>query len=86
METLLFRTPRGRASLFFRHTTDKHGADGEDLLGVSVGGDITKAHAGQAAQGKVKGSDVRATYSRASQRAVNVGYLKTFAQLVEPPL
>lgn len=73
-------------SLCVRHTTDKHGADGEDLLGVSVGGDITKAHAGQAAEGKVKGSNVGATYCRASQRAVNVGCLETFAQLVEPPL
>lgn len=78
--------PRGRASLGVRHTADEHGADGEDLLGVGVGGDVAEAHAGQAAEGKVKGSDVGAADGRASQRAVNVGCLQTFAQLVEPPL
>lgn len=68
-----------------RHTADKHGADGEDLLGVGVGRDVTKADTGQAAEGKVKGSNVGATYCWASQCAVNVGCLETFAQLVEPP-
>lgn len=69
-----------------RHTTDKHSADGEDLLGISVGADIAKAHTGQAAEGKVKGSDVGAAHCRASHRAVDVWCLQTFAQLMEPPL
>lgn len=69
-----------------RHTADKHGADGEDLLSVSVGRDIAKAHAGQAAEGKVKGSDVGAAHRRASHRAVDVGRLQPFAKLMEPTL
>lgn len=77
--------PRGEW-VCVRHTTNKHGADGEDLLGIGVGRDVTKTHAGQAAEGKVKGSDVGATYCRAPQCAVNVRCLETFAQLVEPPL
>ncbi len=43
-----------------RHTADKHGADGEDLLSIGVGTHVAKAHTGQAAEGKVKGSDVGA--------------------------
>lgn len=69
-----------------RHTADKHSADGEDLLSIGVGTDIAKAHTGQAAEGKIKGSDVGAAHSRASHRAVDVGRLQTFAQLMEPPL
>lgn len=41
-----------------RRTANKHGADGEDLLSISVGTDIAKAHTGQAAEGKVEGSNV----------------------------
>lgn len=78
-DTACARTLRGRGSLGVRHTADKHGADGEDLLGISVGRHITKSHAGEAAEGKVKGSDVGAAYCRASQCAVNVGCLYTFA-------
>lgn len=85
-ETLLCQDTQGGEWVCVRHTTNKHGADGEDLLGVGVGRDVTKAHAGQTAEGKVKGSDVGATYCRAPQCAVNVRCLKTFAQLVEPPL
>lgn len=69
-----------------RHTADQHGADGEDLLSVGVGADIAEAHAGQAAEGKIKGSNVGAAHCRASQRAIDVGRLQTFAQLMEPPL
>lgn len=39
-------------------TADQHDADGEDLLRVGVGGNVTEAHAGQAAEGKVKRCDV----------------------------
>ena len=69
-----------------RHTADKHGADGEDLLSIGVGTDIAKAHTGQAAEGEVKGSNVGAAHCRAAHRAVDVGRLQTFAQLMEPPL
>ncbi len=69
-----------------RHTADEHGADGEDLLSIGVGTDVAKAHTGQAAEGKVKGSDVGAAHCRAAHRAVDVRRLQTFAQLVEPPL
>lgn len=35
-------------------TSDQHGANGEDLLGVGVGRDVAKAHAGETAQGEVQ--------------------------------
>lgn len=69
-----------------RHTADEHGADGEDLLSISVGTDIAKAHTGQAAEGKVEGSDVGAADCRAAHCAVDVRCLQAFAQLMEPPL
>ena len=69
-----------------RLTAYEHGADGEDLLSIGVGTDIAEAHTGQAAEGKVKGSDVGAAHCRAAHRAVDVGRLQTFAQLMEPPL
>ena len=39
-------------------TANEHHADGEDLFGVGVGGDVAKAHAGEAAEGEVQGGDV----------------------------
>lgn len=39
-------------------TSNKHGADGEDLLGVCVSGHIAKAHTGETAERKVQGGDV----------------------------
>lgn len=69
-----------------RHTADKHGADGEDLLSIGVGTDIAEAYTGQAAEGEVKGSDVGAAHRRAAHCAVDVGRLLTFAQLMQPPL
>ena len=69
-----------------RRTADEHGADGEDFLSIGVGTDIAKAHTGQAAEGKVEGSDVGAAHCRAAHCAVDIGCLQTFAQLMEPPL
>ena len=41
-------------------TADEHGADGEDLLRVRVGGHVAEAHAGEAAEREVEGGDVGA--------------------------
>jgi len=78
------RTPEGEWQPGVRRTANEHGADGEDLLSISVGTDISKAHTGQAAEGKVEGSDVGAAHCRAAHCAVNVRSLQTFAQLMEP--
>lgn len=67
-----------------KRTTDEHGADGEDLLGVCVGADVPKAHTGQAAEGEVESSDVGAADRRAAHCAVDVRSLQTFAQLMKP--
>lgn len=48
-------------------TTNEHGADGEDLLRVRVGGHIAEAHAGEAAEREVEGGDVSAAQRRAAQ-------------------
>lgn len=85
-EAPLRQHARGGLNLGVRHTADKHGADGEDLLGIGVGADVAKAHTGQAAEGKVEGGDVGAAHRRPSHCAVDVGRLQTFAQLMEPPL
>lgn len=69
-----------------RHTANKHGADAEDLLSRGVGTDIAKAQTGQAAEGKMKGSDVGAVHQRAPRRAVEEGHIPLSAQLKEPPL
>lgn len=69
-----------------RRTADEHDADGEDLLSIGVGTDVAKAHTGQAAEGKIEGSDVGAVHCWAAHCAVNVGRLQAFAQLMEPPL
>lgn len=39
-------------------TSNKHDADGKDLLRVGVGGDVPKAHAGQTAEGEVERCDI----------------------------
>lgn len=48
-------------------TTDEHGADGEDLLGVRVGGHVAEAHAGEAAECEVERGDVGAAQRGAAQ-------------------
>ena len=66
-------------------TSDEHGADGEDLLGVRVGTHVAEPDAGQAAEGEVERRDVRAPHRRAPRRAVGERRLQALAQLVEPP-
>lgn len=39
-------------------TANQHDADGKDLLGVGVRGDVPEAHTGQAAEGEVKCCDI----------------------------
>lgn len=39
-------------------TSNEHDADGKDLLRVGVGGDVPKAHTGQAAESEVQCCDV----------------------------
>ena len=73
-------------------TSDEHGADGEDLLGVGVGGDVAEAHAGEAGQGEVERGDVDAPQGGpAGPRPVPVPQtqgvvrrLQTLPQLMEP--
>ena len=47
-------------------TANQHGADGEDLLGVSVGAHVAEAHAREAAQREVERGDVGAAPRRAA--------------------
>ena len=49
-----------------RLTAYEHGADGEDLLGVSVGAHVAEAHAREAAQREVERGDVGAAPRRAA--------------------
>lgn len=65
-------------------TAYEHGADGEDLLRVGVGAHVAEAHAGEAAQREVEGSDVGAAPRRAARRAIDVGLLQPLAQFVQP--
>lgn len=65
-------------------TAYEHRADGEDLLGVSVGAHVAEAHAREAAQREVERSDVGAAPRRATRRAVDIGHLQPLAQLVQP--
>lgn len=39
-------------------TAQHHGEDGEDLLGVGVGGHVAEADAGEDGEGEVKGGNV----------------------------
>lgn len=65
-------------------TAYEHSADGEDLLKVSVGAHVAKAHAGEAAEREVKRSNVGAAPRRAARRAVDIGHLQPLAQLMQP--
>lgn len=66
------------------HTPDKHGADGEDLLGVCVGTDVSESNASQTAQREVERCNVGAAQRRAADRTVGVRSLQTLAQLLQP--
>lgn len=66
-------------------TSNKHGADREDLLSVSISGDIAEAHAGQTAEGEVEWRDVHtAQWGAALGWAIHcgVGDLQTLPQLM----
>lgn len=65
-------------------TAYEHSANGEDLLGIGVGAHVAEAHTGEAAQREVERSDVGAAPRRASSRAIDVGHLQPFAQLMQP--
>lgn len=39
-------------------TANQHDTDGEDLLWVGVGGDIAKAHTGEATEGEIEGRHI----------------------------
>lgn len=69
-----------------RRTANEHDADAENLFSIGVGTHIAKSHTGQAGEGKVEGSDVRAVQRRASCCVVDKGFVQTFAQVMEPPL
>lgn len=65
-------------------TAYEHRADGEDLLGISVGTHVAKAHTGEAAQREVQRRDVGAAPRRSTRRAVDIGLLQPLAQLMQP--
>lgn len=50
----------GPGKLWRSLTSNKHGADGEDLLSVRVSRHVAEAHAGETAEREVQGGDVGA--------------------------
>lgn len=70
-------------------TSNKHDAYGEDLLRIRVGWYVAKAHAGQAAEGKVERCDVDAADRGSVAGPVHaaydvIGWLQALPKLVEP--
>lgn len=47
-------------------TSDEHHADGEDFLGVGVGGDVSETDARQRREGEIERGDVSAAYAGAT--------------------
>ena len=73
------------SSGFTRLTSNEHDTDGEDLLRVGVGGDVPKAHTGQAAEGEVQGRDVLVFDGGARGRVtVVVLFTNLLGQVVQP--
>lgn len=64
------------------HTPDKHGTDGEDLLSVCVGTDVSEPDASQTAQCEVERCDVGAAQRWAANCTIRVRSLQTLAQLL----
>ena len=67
-------------------TSDKHDADGEDLLGVGVGRNITEAYRRETAERKVQSGDVfRPDWRTAGVvSGERIELLRLLGQLVEP--
>ena len=77
-------TTSGKCEATFRRTSDEHGGDREDLLGVGVGRDVAEADRRETGTGEVERRDVRG--HRAGQvRAFAVDRIVEFLrQLVQP--
>ena len=72
-------------SKFKTLTSDEHGNDGEDLLGVGVGRDVAEADACKTGAGEVECRDVGRHSRHVVQRLIDDLNIKLLGQLIEPP-
>jgi len=68
-----------------RLTSDEHGDDREDLLGVGVGGDVAEADRREAGAGEVERRDVGRHAGQTGQhRPVHYRRVELVRQLIQP--
>lgn len=65
-------------------TANEHDDDGEDLLHVGVGRDVSESNAGEAGEGEVEGGDVLGLDGGASLAVIAVELVRHVSQGVEP--